>query len=377
MTSRTNPQMLLYRARLFLEEGRSDEALSALESIHTEDEKQQQDVAYLLGWCYIQRKQWKEAVQVLTPLAQIKPEGEADTLLERERLALYLLHLGEAAINLSHYEDASQHFTNCLKVLHDRRVHLPSVRIKARYSLGMTCIRRGLYSAAIQHYEEALRLCRHYNNDDELAHIYHGLCDAYRNIGDFARAMTVGQEALRLYQEKADRQMEARIQNHLGHICFLLSDYREASDHYTESLAIATGYNGPTMAMLNCVALAEVRLAEGRLEEARRYCQFALETMERSHNAEMRGSVYQAVGKVTHEEARQAQGAQRQKLLEEAVSWYKKASEQLGPTQVYAERAEVYGRWAQALEEMGCEQEAFDLWRSGYEVLSKKAEETR
>src|SRR6266487_4536741 len=195
MTSRTNPQMLLYRARLFLEEGRSDEALSALESIHTEDEKQQQDVAYLLGWCYIQRKQWKEAVQVLTPLAQIKPEGEADTLLERERLALYLLHLGEAAINLSHYEDASQHFTNCLKVLHDRRVHLPSVRIKARYSLGMTCIRRGLYSAAIQHYEEALRLCRHYNNDDELAHIYHGLCDAYRNIGDFARAMTVGQEA--------------------------------------------------------------------------------------------------------------------------------------------------------------------------------------
>jgi tetratricopeptide (TPR) repeat protein len=377
MTSQTSPQMLLYRARLFLEEGRSDEALSTLTAIHTDDEKQQQDVAYLLGWCYIQRKQWNEAIQTLAPLAKIKTEGETDTLLERERLALYLLHLGEAAINLSHYEDASQHFTICLKVLHDRRVHLPSVRIKARYYLGTTCIRRGLYSAAIQHYEEALRLCRHYNNDEELAHIYHGLCSAYRNIGDFVKAMTFGQEALRLYQQKADREMESRVQNHLGRIYFLLGDYREASDHYTESLAIATGYNGPTMAMLNCVALADVRLAEGRLEEAKRYCQFALETMERSHNDEMRGSVYHAVGKVTHEEARRAQGAQRHTLLEEAASWYKKASEQLGPTQAYAERAEVYGSWAQVLEELGYEQEALDLWRSGYEVLSKKAEEIR
>src|SRR5690242_16779832 len=131
MTSQTNPQMLLYRARLLLEEGRSDEALAALETIRTENEKQQRDAAYLLGWCYIQRKQWKEAIDALTPLAEIKPEGEVDTLLERERLALYLLHLGEAATNVSHYEDAAQHFTNCLKVLHDRRVHLPSVRIKA------------------------------------------------------------------------------------------------------------------------------------------------------------------------------------------------------------------------------------------------------
>ncbi len=377
MTTQTSPQMLLYRARLLLEEGRSEEALSTLKSVQTEDEKQQQDIAYLLGWCYIQRKQWDEAVQVLAPLAQIKSEGEVETLLERERLVLYLLHLGEAASNLGHYEDAALHFTACLKVLHDRRVHMPSVRIKARYALGMTCIRRGLYSAAIHNYDEALRLCRHYNNDEELAHIYHGLCSACRYIGDFARAVTAGQEALILYRQKANREMEARVQNLLGNISFLLGDYREASDHYTESLAIATGFNGPTMAMINCVALADVRVAEGRLEEARRYCQFALETMEHSHNAEMSGSVYHAIGNVTYEEARRAQGSKRKELLEEAISWYKKASEQLSPTQAYAERAEVFGHWAHALEDLGCEQEAIDLWRSGYTVLSQKAEETR
>jgi tetratricopeptide (TPR) repeat protein len=378
MTSQSDPQMLLYRARLYLEEGRSKEALAALQALHTSDEKVQRNVSYLLGWCYVQQKQWQEAVEVLSPLlANVKLTGEADSLVERERVALYLLRLGEAAINLGHHEDASLHFTICLKVLHDRRVYLPTVRIKARYYLGMTCIVRGLYSAAVQHYEEALRLCRHYNNEEEMAHVYHGLCDAYRHSGDFARATTAGEEALQLYRRRADREMEARVHYLMGRISFLLGDLRAASDHYTESLAIATSYNGPTMAMLNCVALADVRMGEERLEEARRYCQLALETMQRSHNVQMSGTVYHAVGKISHEEARQAHGDQRQQLLQEAVSWYQKASELLSPTQAYADRAEIYGRWAQALEELGCAQEAIDIWRSGYEVLSKKATEVR
>ena len=206
-----------------------------------------------------------------------------------------------------------------------------------------------------------------------MAHVYHGLCDAYRHTGDFARATSAGEEALRLYRKRADREMEARVYHLMGRISFLLGDLREASDHYTESLAIATGNDGPTMAMLNCVALADVRMAEGRLEEARRYCQFALETMQRSHNAQMSGIVYYAVGKIAHEEARQAHSSEQEQLLAEAVSWYQKATELLNPTQAYADRAEVYGRWAQALEEMGCAQEAIEVWRSGYQVLSKKA----
>ena len=179
MTAQSDPQMLLYRARLYLEEGRSKEALTALQALQSKDKKVQQNVSYLLGWCYVQQKRWQEAVEVLSPLlANVKLTGESDSLVERERVALYLLRLGEAAINLGHHEDASLHFTICLKVLHDRRVYLPTVRIKARYYLGMTCIVRGLYSAAVQHYEEALRFCRHYNNEEEKAPVYHGLFDA-------------------------------------------------------------------------------------------------------------------------------------------------------------------------------------------------------
>jgi tetratricopeptide (TPR) repeat protein len=366
-------QKVLYRVRLQLEEGRYEAALAVLQEVHSDEEQQQREVAYLLSWCYIQSKRWADAIHMLSPL--LKREElvkERETLAERERSVLSLLHLGIAAVNLSHYEDASHHFTLCLKVLHDRRVHLPSVRIKARYSLAMTCLMRGLYAAAIHHYEEALRLCQYYHQEEVLPDIYYGLCSVYRCVGDYISAYTAGQEALRLYQQKADRSLEARVHTILGRISFLLNDYREAADHYTESLAIGTSCQSPTMVMLNCAALAELRLAEARLDEAKRYCQFALEVMERTESAHMRGRTYHIIGKVSHAEAREAEGELQQQLLEQAMRWYEKAKEQLAQTQAYADIAEVYGAWAQVLEDLGRAQEAIKYWRSGYKVLSRK-----
>ncbi|MBV8821523.1 MAG: tetratricopeptide repeat protein, partial [Ktedonobacteraceae bacterium] len=104
-------QMQLYRARLLLEEGSNEASLLLLETIRTDNERQRGEVAYLLGWCYIQRKQWKEALLILSPLLhQYQSEVPQEVMRDQERLAYYLLHLGIAAVNLEHYEDASLHF---------------------------------------------------------------------------------------------------------------------------------------------------------------------------------------------------------------------------------------------------------------------------
>ena len=147
---RAETQTVLYRARLQLEEGQVEAALATLSTVRPVDEKTQRDVAYLVGWSYIRCKQWKEAIQALSPLLAASYEAkELETQLERERMAYYLLYLGIAAVNLANYEDASHHFAHCLKLLHDKRVHLPHVRIKARYSLATACSQRGLYDVAM------------------------------------------------------------------------------------------------------------------------------------------------------------------------------------------------------------------------------------
>lgn len=380
MIQNADGQMLLYRTRLLLEEGQNDAALEAIQAIRVEDEKQQQDVAYLLAWCYVQRKQWNEALQVLVPLVNQRDKQDApEALLERERAALALLYLGLAAVALAHFEDASLHFTYCLKVLHDRRVHLPAVRIKVRCSLAMTCSMRGLYPPAIQHYEEALRQCRHYNHEQEIPHVYYGLADAYLRSGDHPKAFSAAQEALQLFEKQKDQTMVARIHNLLGRICFSSNDYRQASEHYTQSLTIATHENNFQMVALNCAALANLSLTQGQIEAAKRHSHAALDVLARVEDPYCQGGTYNVVGKVALEEARRSEGVSQRALLEEAATWFDKAQVQLAIARAYPDMAEVYGYRAQALEALGRVEEAIECWRSGYEALSQNqpVEESR
>src|SRR5207253_1393762 len=145
------------------------------------------------------------------------------------------------------------------------------IRIRARYSLAMTYTMRGLHAAAIQHYEEALKLFVNIENDEELANVYQGLCYANWRWGKLIDAHQAGSNALRLYEKGASHNQggEGNMHNLLGKICMQLGDYKEASDHYTEALAIATALNYLKMVTINCIALAELRLAEERLEEAK------------------------------------------------------------------------------------------------------------
>jgi tetratricopeptide (TPR) repeat protein len=361
--------MLLYQARLLVEEGRYDAALIVLETMGSA-QRQQRDVAYLLGWCYVQRKQWEDACNVLRPLLGSKEaQLTIDNPQAREWHALALLFLGLSAAKLAIYEDASLHLAHCLKVLHDRRVHLPQARIHARYALAVTCLIRGLYSQAIQHYEEALRLCRHYNDDEVVPDIHSGLCDVYRHLGDLNRAYMAGQEALQLYKARQDLPMIARMHHMLGCVFMLLRDYQEAEEHYTQALAIAIRADGTTMTIVNYAALAEVYMEQACLEQARHYCQLALQVMEQTCNIHMFGHVYYIIGKVNHQSALRTSGVEHQKLLDCAIAWYNKANTCLETTQTYGDCAELYTVWAQALEELGRVEEAIECYRAGFNVL--------
>jgi hypothetical protein len=83
----------------------------------------------------------------------------------------------------------------------------------------------------------------------------------------------------------------------------------------------------------------------------------------------MQGRVYQVIGKVTYQDACGASGEHRKELLEEAASWYEKAHACLKRTQAYGDMTELYGGWAQILEELGRVSEAINCWRAGYAVL--------
>jgi tetratricopeptide (TPR) repeat protein len=373
MHEQSDTERLMYRARLLMEEGQNDLALATLGEIQTDDPEQERQIAYLSAWCHTRLEHWTEALRLLSPLytpGNIEDNWNDVNHNERERRAFYLLCLGNAAVNLSRYEEASQHYTQCLKVLSERRVNLPKVRIKARYSLGMTCTMTGFYALAIQHYEEALRLCKNDLDHEDLPDMYYGLCDAYRLMGKFERAYTYGVKALELYEKRGERTKEGRIHNLLGRICYQMREYREATDHYMEALSIATLDNSQVMKMVNFTALADLRLAEERLDEAERYCQRALEVAGGLNDHHLCGVMYLICGKVALAESEKAEGERHERLFKEARGLFEKAKEHLTQTQASTFLAEVYGRLAQVLEMSGQEQEAITYWKTAYDSLS-------
>jgi tetratricopeptide (TPR) repeat protein len=361
------------RAHLWIEEEQYDLALATLQHIETDNPEQKRQIVYLTAWCQTRLEHWTEAQCLLSnlyPQGSIEESWNDTKHNERERRAFYLLCLGNAAINLNRFEEASQHYTQCLKLLSERRVNLPQVRIKARYSLGLTCIMSGFYAMAIQHYEEALRLCKNDPDHEDLPEIYYGLCDANRLQDKFDEAYTFGVKALELYEKRGTRIMEGRMQNMLGGICYQIREYGEAADHYLESLSIATLDNNQKMKMVNFTALADLRLAENRQEEAERYCQRALEVADGMHDNYYLGLMYLTCGKVTLAESEQAEGEQREILFSNARTLFEKAEEHLSQTQASVLLGEVYGRIAQMLEKSGQSREAITYWKTAYVSLS-------
>ncbi len=359
------------RARLLLEDGKSEAARVVIDTIQTETDAQQRDVLYLLGWYYISSRQWDDAVQTLSPLLPNTPEVAQETLLERELLAIYLLRLGQTAVNLAHYEDASQHFISCLKLLHDRRVHLPAIRIQARYNLAMTYVMRGSYVVALHHYEDALRLCRHYDLNDALPDIYYGMSEAYRCSGDFTKAHEAGREALRIYQERGDELLQSRIYTLLGRISLLLGDYDAALNYYSASYTLAVSNTSYKMIMISCTSLAEVYAEQGNMVEAKKYTQHALEATTHVDNAYLCGIVYMTIGKVTLEEAHLAPDPERQELFDQSVSWLQKSVKHLESTQATKDLAQTYTLLATVLEEAARQQESLAYWKLAFTETEK------
>lgn len=366
----------LRRIRLMTEEGQEEDVLEQLDTLLTEDSQMQQEIIYTRAWYYTKKKLWKEAFQHLSSLydpQSIQNDWDDTTHTERERRAFYLVWLGTIAVNLSRYDDASRLFTQCLEILEMRRVHLPKVRIKALYGQAMTCITSGLNAVAIQHYQEALMVCAKEKLQQELkrdiANIHYGLADAYRQTGDFGRARTHGRMALQMYEDLPDRYLVCRVYNLLGRIAFQLGEHQVAAEYIMESLSLAVLEDKVGMKMINFVAMADVRLAENRLDEAQRYCDHALEIAEHLQgDHHLCGMMYLVCGKVAFARAKEIQGEEARYALQEAQAIYQKAGEHLDQTQAAAHLSELYGRRAEVYEALNQPQEALACWKSAFDV---------
>jgi tetratricopeptide (TPR) repeat protein len=370
-TSGATAEQLFQRAHLLVSEGQLEHALAVLDGIQVESLEQKRDIAYLRAWCAVLQGHWDEVAQYILP-REISGEMIADVRelgrTERRRRPYYLLMMGDVAANLWRHEEAIQHYTRCLKFLDERRMNDTNQRIRALLGLGVAHMATGYLPNAVQYYEQALRLR---NNDIRQRHVpdlYYGLSDAYCRLGAFERALEYGNMALQVYTERNEKELICRIHSLLGHIYCKMEDLPTSNAYYTRALALAMSTESVGAIFHSFTALADLRLQEGKPEEAWRYCEMALEYSEKVPRPYFVGKMDLVCGQVMEARAQDAGGSRRQEYLEQAVKYYQRAVAQFRQTDARPDLAEVYSRLAHLLEESGQPDQALAYWKLAYQV---------
>jgi tetratricopeptide (TPR) repeat protein len=366
---RITAEQLFQRAYLLIAEGQIENALAALDGIQAEDLEQKREVAYLHAWCSMLRDRWDEAAHYILP-QEISGETIADVQelgrTERRRRPYYLLVLGDVAANLWRYEEAIGHYTRCLKFLDERRMNDTNRRVRALLGLGVAHMATGYLTNAIAYYEQALRLCNNDARQPQLPDLYYGLSDAYCRLGEFERALEYGNMALQLYSERGDKELLCRMRSLLGHIHCQKGDLLTANAYYTEALALAMSTESIGAIFTNFTALADLRLQEGKPEEAWRYCEMALDYSKKVPRPYFVGKMAMICGQVMEARAKAVSGARGQEYLERAVTYGRQAVAELQQTDARPDLAEAYGLLAHLLEESGRQDQALGIWKSAY-----------
>jgi tetratricopeptide (TPR) repeat protein len=369
MTEPVTTELLFQRAYLLIAEGQIENALATLDDIQVENAEQKREVAYLRAWCSMLRDRWDEAAQFILP-QEISGETIADIQelgrTERRRRPYYLLVMGDVAANLWRYEQAIQHYTQCIKFLDERRMNDLNRRIRALLGLGLCHLETGYPTNALEYYQQALRLCGNDTRQPNLPHVYYGLSDTYRHLNNLERALDYGKKALQLYMERGDKHYTCRIRSLLGDIHRQMGNLQTANESYTEALALAMGTDS-IGAIFNCLtALAELRLQENKPEDAWRYCEMALDYSPKVPRPYFLGKMYIVCGKVREARAKTAAGQEAQEDMEKAISYYQQAVATLKRTDAKPELAEAYSLLAHLQEVSGRQDQAIATWKSAY-----------
>ncbi len=368
---------IFHRIHLLIAEGQEDKALAALEQVPASNAYQRREAAYLRAWCATLSGHWDAAAALLSGddgsgQGSVDLQGLGQT--ERRRRAHYLLVLGQTASELGQYEEATRHYTQCIKFLDERRMNISSVRIKACCGLGAAYTQTGFYTLALTQYEDALHLSSAGSAHSKVLDIYVGLCDVHRCLGHFGLALTYGKRALQLCGDRADTSLEGCIHTLLGRVCTQMHAFQEAASHYTEALELAKRVHTPVLILTNLIALVTVRMEEGLLDEAQCLYEQALECLPYVSDAHLMGALYMVGGQLA--EASQSASEHAGALLEEAIACYRKAEAAFASIQARAELAEVYGRLAQIFEAADRQNEAIACWKSAYTLYVHSEEYT-
>lgn len=218
---------------------------------------------YWLGVAYVRLTMPEQALDHL---------ARALDLLERQGdpwMVAHALHIKSSALHLLDDPEALAVAEQALRTCRELTPSPPMLEARILNHLAAIAVSRNEWQRAIKLYERALAAAEPLRDLRQLSLMYEGLGMAYNSLGRSQQAGDYFTRALALYQLQADFASISRAETNLSALLVEAGDFDSAEEHLHRSLRCCDEHGvdrfNRTAATLG---LAQLRLMQGRLEEA-------------------------------------------------------------------------------------------------------------
>lgn len=191
--------------------------------------------------------------------------------------AQWLHNRGVLERKLGRFDSARDYFQQSLELLRTLDDDIGVAR--ELNSIGMLHGRTGKFSDAMLVHKEALALARKASNPGEIARSLRLLGVLHRNLDDEELGSRYLQEALE-YVEERNKREAITLHGELTKSLMLLGRLDEAEKNATQAVAMAEDSGSPPNRVSAYSRMAELRLQQGKLDEAMRWTERAFESFD-------------------------------------------------------------------------------------------------
>lgn len=310
---------------------------------------------YLQGLIDFKTNQLEQSEYALSEAAHIAKDLHANSFL------LHILnHLALTYAAMHNYAQASQVYQRCITLIECNEHVDPFCRIQVYASVGQHYMHCGSVDQALAAFYKALCTADEHSVSYSLQAIYAHLCQYYLAIKDEQQAVLYAYKSMQVHYQHRMKQLKMKLHHYLGH-ALMRKDPQAAQDYIAATLQKPDILKCCQAQASLITRKAEWHFAQQELDEAEFNARQAYELVQTFGDTIVNAEALITLGYIEYAQGRYAEGSQQ--LIA--------GLDILERLQSYEELADASVRYAQLLENIGKEHEAFLYFRRAFESRQK------
>ena len=348
---------LLLEAQVCIMQEEPADALLLLNMVHPKqvERRYQLEQYYLQGWAYYKLSHWQEAEYLLNEAELIAKE--VNIVYFQVRVINLLANMYAATRN---YTQAIQVHQRCLMLLENDEELDPFFTVRVYTQLGQHYMRLDNGEQSLEAFHKALAYIENFTTTESIQTVYVRLCQHYATIKESNLARLYAYKSTQIRHMDMLSLLRSDIHHYLGH-AMLQARSEQARVFIDDSLQNPRLQQDPLALASIITRDAEWHFGHGKLKEAEVHAKKAQQLAAPFGDTVIEAETFIMLGRIAYAQQQPDTGGPH----------FVAGLDMLERLEMHEELADESFQYAELLEKIGCEREAFTHFRRAYQSKQK------